>query len=466
MPGKSDQANHHEHNPQWDVIVIGAGPGGTTAAGLLAEQGFRTLVLEKQVFPREMIGESLLPALMPVLDRLGVKPTEDTYVYKRGARFVCEDTEREQAFHFPQSPSGGAKHAWHVDRARFDLQLRDRARELGADVRHGETVTDAGADEHFAWVETRTGRFTGRYLIDASGQSRLLARRNEAVVPYTRFGACSVYTHFDNAQTELLGPDFDIRIMLRPDGWGWIIPLPGKRLSVGIVAKHKIAQPFLDDGLLAGPLCQRLTAGAERRETKVVGNFSYKNSVPCGPRFAAAGDAACFLDPVFSSGVTLALRGAADLVDVLAPALREGREADKDLLGKFQQSMDRAYGTFSGLVERFYNTHFAESYFLGSDLGDELRNGVMSVLAGDVWRRDNTFQDMLLRSRRRPGRRPAGLQAAQAQRDPAQRDPAQRDPAEPNQMERDRTEQDSTEPDFTGRDLTARDRSPSNGPSN
>jgi len=409
MRSSSDHASHNDVNPDWDVIVIGAGPGGSTAAALLAEQGYRTLVLEKDRFPRAKIGESLLPALMPVLDRLKVQPTEDTYVYKRGARFVCEDTHREQAFEFRQALAGGAQHAWHVDRARFDSQLRDRAVELGADVRHDMTVTDAGADEQVAWVNTRcngeTQRFHSRYLIDASGQSRLLARRNEAVVPYTQFGACAVYTHFDNAHTEQLGPDFDIRIMLRPDGWGWIIPLPGKRLSVGIVAKHKIGQSFLDDGLLAGPLCQQLTAGAVRRETKVVGNYSYNNEVPSGPRFAAVGDAACFLDPVFSSGVTLSLRGAADLVDLLIPALHDNREADANLLISYQQSMARAYGTFAGLVERFYNTHFAESYFLGSDLGDELRRGVMSVLAGDVWRNDNAFQDMLLRSRRRADQR-------------------------------------------------------------
>jgi flavin-dependent dehydrogenase len=421
MRSGSDQASQNDNDPDWDVIVIGAGPGGSTAASLLAEQGFRTLVLEKDTFPRAKIGESLLPALMPVLDRLKIKPTDDTYVYKRGARFVCEDTEREQAFQFQHALAGGAQHAWHVDRARFDTQLRDRAVELGADVRHGVTVTDAGADEQVAWVATRSGnrteRFTGRYLIDASGQSRLLARRHEAVVPYTQFGACSVYTHYDNANTEHLGPDFDIRIMLRPDGWGWIIPLPGKRLSVGIVAKHKIEQSLLDNGLLAGPLCQRLTEGATRRETKVVGNYSYNNAVPSGPRFAAVGDAACFLDPVFSSGVTLALRGAADLVDLLIQALRDNREADANLLTDYQHSMARAYGTFASLVERFYNTHFAASYFLGTDLGDELRRGVMSVLAGDVWRHDNTFQDMLLNSRRRPGRRNAPVANAQPNTD-------------------------------------------------
>ncbi len=388
-----------------DVIVIGAGPGGSTAAALLAASGHRVMVLEKEEFPHFKIGESLLPACLPVLDRLGIEPRRDTFVWKRGAQFVCETTGRSQTFGFEGALNDRPRHAWHVDRARFDMLLRDRARACGAEVQHGETVQDIEIGAEHVTVTTRTQAVQARYLIDASGQSRLLARRANAVVPFECFGRAAVFTHFeglgDAAEAEL-APHFDIRIVLRPDGWGWIIPLPGRRLSVGLVAKQKVTPAELDSGLLDGPLVRRLTAGATRLQTHVVGNYSYTNRVPHGARHAAIGDAACFLDPVFSSGVTLAMRGAASLVDVVAPALAAGTEARPDLLAEHAVGMQRATATFAGLIDRFYNSKFAESVFLNPSLGMEWRQGVLGVLAGDVWSTGNPFQEMLLRARRRP----------------------------------------------------------------
>jgi len=399
------------HSHPHDVLIVGAGPAGSAAAGLLAQQGLRVLVLEKEHFPRFHIGESLLPAGLPVLERLGVEPLQDTFVFKRGAHFVCEETGREGIFAFTEALPGCADHAWQVERSLFDTVLRDRARVAGADVRHGETVVDLGTTADEAFVVTRTARFTGRYLIDASGQSRLMARRQGAAVPYDRFGTVSSFTHFEGIGDEAwaeFAPDFNIRIMLRPDGWGWIIPLPHRRLSIGLVSKHKITPADLDAGLLRGPLATRLTKGARRLETRVIGNFSYKNTAPRGVRFAAVGDASCFLDPVFSSGVTLALRSAERVADLVGPALGAGTEAEPDLLAQHEAEMDRAYRTFAGLIDRFYNSNFATSVFLaGSSTEMPIRRGVMSVLAGDVWRTGNPFQEMLLTARRPPSRKHA-----------------------------------------------------------
>ncbi|MFO1031025.1 MAG: tryptophan 7-halogenase [Planctomycetota bacterium] len=388
----------------WDVLIVGAGPAGATAAGLFAQRGHSVLVLEKDEFPRFHIGESLLPMCLPVIEKLGVPPDEHTFVYKQGAEFLCERTGRRRQFVFTETLPGCGSHAWHVDRARFDAALRDAAARAGAIVRHGETVVDAGGDGDTAFLRTRTQTFRGRYLVDASGQSRLMARRAEAAVPYEQFGRCSVFTHYEHigdAAWDELGPGKAIRIVLAPGGWGWIIPLPDRRLSIGLVGRTKITADELERDLLQGPLVTRLTAGATRLETRVIGNFSYHNRAPSGARYCCLGDAACFLDPVFSSGVTLAMVAAEKVVDLVDGALREGTEANADLLCVHEQGMDRAYRTFAGLIDRFYNSHFAETIFLGPPSENlDMRRGIMSVLAGDVWRSGNVFQEMLLSARR------------------------------------------------------------------
>ncbi len=388
----------------WDVIVIGAGPAGSTAAALLAESGHQVLLLEREHFPRFHIGESLLPLGLPVLCRLGIAADPDTFAFKSGAEFVCEATARRETFSFDQALPGAPGHAWQVDRARFDTTLRDAAVARGAVARHGEKVTDVTIDDDQVRVTTQTGTVRGRYVVDATGQDRLLARRGKTVQPYKHFGKSAAYLHLDglsDATIDEIGEGNDIRIMMLDEGWAWLIPLPNRRLSVGVVSQRKgLAAEDVATYVETSPLTSRWAQGATVSAPGLTRNFSYQNGRPFGARFGCIGDAACFLDPVFSSGVSLALTSAEKLADRLSVALHAGTEANPRLLHESDALLDRGYATFAGLIHRFYNTRFADNMFFGAPKDGELRAGVISVLAGDVFRADNTFQDLLLGSRR------------------------------------------------------------------
>ena len=397
----------------WDVIVAGAGPGGSSIATILALAGQRVLVVEREEFPRFHIGESLLPASGLVCSVLGIEPTPDIFFFKRGAQFVHEASGRVQTFDFGEALPGPQRFAWHVERAHFDKLLRDRAAEVGAVLRHRFEVEDVEIDGSGASVKIRAAGEGGdanrtveraRYFIDATGQDRFLARKHGTARPLERFGRAAVFTHFSGLSPEAqaeIAPNNDIRVVIIPDGWLWGIPLSGNRLSVGMVKrKPGLRRSDLDAYLATSPLFGRLTAGAERRETRMIANFSFENERASGPRFACVGDSACFIDPVFSSGVSLAILRAVEVAERLLPALKEQREGDPDLMAPMESTTKRAYETFAALVFRFYNTNFVDNMIFGAPSEGHFRAGVISVLAGDVFRNDNPFQEMLLRSRR------------------------------------------------------------------
>lgn len=400
--------------PEWDVIVAGAGPGGSSAATLLAKEGARVLVLEREPFPRFHIGESLLPAAELVTSVLGLQPDPDVFLFKRGAQFVCEATGRRQSFDFGEALPGPQRYAWHVDRARFDTLLRDRAREVGAVVRHGQSVQDVELGPDGVRVALESGTEQGRYFIDATGQDRLIAKKLRSGRAYEHFGKAAAFTHFSDlgpAARAEFEPDNDIRIVVIPDGWLWAIPLPGARLSVGLVSrKPGLRRERLDEYLAQSALFGRLTAGAKRHETSLIGNFSFENTRSSGSRYTCVGDSACFIDPVFSSGVSLAILRAVSVTRRLAPALAAGCEDEVDLMAPVEASMTRAYDTFASLVHRFYNTRFVDHIIFGAPPEGAHRSGVISVLSGDVFRHDNQFQDLLLKSRRHPIRSRAAHQ--------------------------------------------------------
>ncbi|MEM9194207.1 MAG: NAD(P)/FAD-dependent oxidoreductase, partial [Myxococcota bacterium] len=324
---------------QPQVIVVGAGPAGTTTATLLAKQGISVRVLEKAIFPRWHIGESLLPADLPIFERLGFVPDKSNYVYKVGAEFINEETGDFALYRFDDALEGTPPHAWQVERARFDTDLATIAQDNGVEVQFGvkvrhieisdervsvEAVTDGGVTTHHA-----------RYLVDATGQDAFLGRRKRTIEPIKGFGVVAVATVFedlDPAVTAELEEQGNIKILIREDGWGWVIPLRG-RVSIGMVTQERgLGQAMLDEGIDESPLLTRLTQGATRGQTWVLRNFAYLNRDAYGRRWGCVGDAAAFLDPVFSSGVSLAMFGGQGVADVVGPAILEGQEDQPDLL--------------------------------------------------------------------------------------------------------------------------------------
>lgn len=392
-----------------DVIIVGGGPAGSTAGALLASEGLDVLVLEREKFPRFHIGESLLPIDLPVFDRLGFSPKGLPAVYKSGADFINERTSEFGRFAFSEGLSGTPLHAWQVERSVFDLGLLERARSLGAEVREETRVTDVRILEDGVEVDSsgaKSGTESARFVIDATGRDRILARKQKTYERIGDLGYAAVYAHFDDlseAADAELRETGNILIFMLEKGWAWGIPLAGRRLSVGFVSAQKgvVSTEYFEAQYAASPMLQRLTRGASRSELSVVGDNSYRNTTPVGSRYGCIGDANFFLDPVFSSGVTFAICGAERLVDLLVPALAEGREDEDDLLAPLAADMRHAYDVFGALLHRFYNTNLVANLFFYEDPDRDLRSGLISILAGDVWRKDNPFQNMLLRSRHR-----------------------------------------------------------------
>jgi flavin-dependent dehydrogenase len=393
------------------VVIVGGGPAGSCAANLLAQAGVDVVVLERERFPRFHIGESLLPTELAILARLGVDLDAVPFLRKRGAIFIDERSGRQTHFSFDEGLPGTPGHAHQVERSVFDHELLRAAARAGAEVRERCDVVDLELGPDGVLVRAREldteqpFELRARYLVDATGQKALLARRGKTVEPFQGFGRAAAFRHYRGLRAEInaeLHERGDIIIKVVDDGWMWGIPLVSGDLSVGVVkSKGKVEPAVLEAEIVASPLLQRLTAGAQASEITVISNYSYRNTAPYGPRFACIGDAAAFLDPVFSSGVALAFAGAERLSEVLIPALREHREGEGELMVPLREHMSRAYEAFGRFIHRFYNTGLIDNVLLAEHhTSQKFRSGVISLLASDVWRDDNPFQNMLLRANR------------------------------------------------------------------
>lgn len=396
-----------KHGDLWDVAIVGAGPAGSAAAAFLASAGHRVIVLERERFPRFHIGESLLPLGVLALQHLGIDLSEADYALRKsGAIVLCESTGSSHRISFRDTLPGLPDHAYQVVRSDFDHALAVHAQELGATMRFGEQVRSCTERSDDVLLEGTTGSVRARYAIDATGLTGLLARSRRERCRLVGLGKCASFAHYTSVQKGALHESFpggEIALLLVPDaGWAWAIPLPGDRVSVGLV--HPEGQPHgtpeheLRTLVEESPFLQRLLEDATPpSNVHRCTDYSYVNRVSTTDRTVCLADAHSFLDPVFSTGVSLALHSAHLLSQAMAPPVG----ADESLrLEKYFEAVGHGYRVFEKLLERFYRPGWAHTTFFHEPKPRGMMIELNTILAGDVWRTDNAWQNQLLASRR------------------------------------------------------------------
>jgi flavin-dependent dehydrogenase len=387
-----------------DVIVVGAGPAGSVAGSLLARKGLSVVCLEAGTFPRFQIGESLLPRCNDILDEAGLLEciNEKRFMPKPAALFLRGDkTER---FCFAEMFPGQRPQAIQVTRADFDQALATQARKYGVDIRFQQRVDAVefapdGRQVKVMCTDVETGaKYTaeGRFLLDCSGYGRVLPKLLNLEAPSRLGPRMAVFSHYESDLRPPGPSEGDIWVCIHPEGaWAWIIPFSNGRTSVGMVAeralfeKHgKTDHDALQSLIATDPNVQkRLAKAVPVMKTTRLEGWSAAVSRFYGPGWALCGNASEFLDPVFSSGVTLALESASRAAKLCASQL-SGEKVDweKD----YTVPMERAVGVFRVFVETWYDGSL-QNLFMQPNKPDKFKRAITSVLGGYVLDEQNPF---------------------------------------------------------------------------
>ena len=384
---------------QCDVAVIGGGPGGSTAAALLARRGYKVIALEKAHHPRFHIGESLLPMNLPVFERLGVlDKVRELGVFKSGADFEADNARGYNVYAFARAIGQSPPHAYQVWRQDFDEMLYQHARESGADAREGHEVLrveQRGPRESWLDVRTDDGRdyaIRARYVVDASGRDALLATKKKLRRRNAQHQSAAIFGHFRGAACRSGEDAGNVSIYRFEHGWMWMIPLPDGVMSVGAVCQPEYLKQrrgrtveFLLDTLKLSPALWRRIEQAELigNEVHVTGNYAYDAIRMGGPGWVLVGDAFAFLDPVFSSGVYLAMSGAEQAAALVDHALREPQR-EPALLRKLEKRLRIGMARFAFFIYRF-NGPVMRQMLRSPRNTWQLEQAVISMLAGDLF---------------------------------------------------------------------------------
>ena len=381
-----------------DVAVIGGGPAGSTAATLLAKQGYKVIALEKEHHPRFHIGESLLPMNLPIFERLGVlDKVRAMGVFKPGADFEADNQRGYNNFAFARAIGDSPPHAYQVWREDFDKMLYDHARASGADAREGHEVMKVEQNgSRDTRLEVRGGdggsySIQARYLVDASGRDAFMSSKNKLRRKNNEHQSAAIFAHFRGAAARGGEDAGNISIYRFEHGWMWMIPLPNGVMSIGAVCRPEYLKlrkgrtvDFLLETLRKNDALKRRIEHAELLgEVRVTGNYSYDSTRMGGLGWVLVGDAFAFLDPVFSSGVYLAMSGAEQAAAVVDAALRDPK-LEAQLLRKLEKRQRAGMARFSFFIYRFNGPVLTQMFSQPRNVW-QLEQGVISMLAGDLF---------------------------------------------------------------------------------
>ena len=398
------------HN-SYDTIVIGGGPAGSTVATLVAEQGYRVLLLEREAEPTFKIGESLIPATYWTFKRLGMleKLRESHFPQKYSVQFYSRSGKASSPFYFFQTNPHESAVTWQVLRSEFDEMLLDNAAEKGVEIRRGTSVREVlfeGDTATGVVVQNADGTretLHATVIVDSTGQRSLIGRQLNLNTTEANLKMASLFTHYEGGHRDE-GLDEGATLILHTeekDSWFWSIPLPYNRTSIGVVGaldyllqnrrdadgKLNAQKIFTEELEKCAPLKQRLEGAKQLFSIQTTKDFSYRASRIAGDNWVLVGDAFGFLDPVYSTGLFLALKSGEMAADVIIEAF-EKNDFSEAQLGSFGPAFVEGMEAFRKLVYAFYTKEFSFARFLSEY--PEHQGGIVDILSGDVFRKDVT----------------------------------------------------------------------------